>query len=734
VTSLSRKTLITGIVNFNRRNDRPFVSSRKLIAVMATAGLVLAFVYAHIRINGSEEYTGPLLLLDHAFDISLALGLAVVLLSVGNALSKRFGLEFASTAEEISFSVFLGTGVAGLSVLCLGLLGLLRPWPVAALLALSIGLSASNLPHLNKAVNQGIRAATATSEAKLLASLFLCLLALLMLHSITPPHVYDEAIYHLPVTRQFVQQGRIFPSYDNSMGNQPFLVHMIYAVCLMAKSDIAAKVFSLFLAVSTSIAVYAFCNRFLTRRIGVIAMFVFFAAGMVVEVAVTTRIDVSLAGMLFLTTYSMLNCLATEKQGWLWISGAFAGFSLGIKHSAGLWLLFVGVMYLIERLIRKREHFATVLKQGIAYTMIAAAIASPWYIKNYVWFRNPVYPFLTGEVVEFGPQGVRYFNVDDERKLDTHFDLVRKEAPEIVKGEEEVLTHAVESRVERHPMRPWEFFTRPNAYLMAEVGHYPNYLFLIIPLLVFVRRPKWIMWLLVLSIGFFLTVTWTSWIGRYLLPLYPPLSIVTAYTLAALCDRLEPRVSFARRLPIYVVAAALSMVLATSALLMRQVSTLGFITGTVSRHDFMYAFPYYRPIDFINRELPADARIMTLGAQMNYDIHRDYLSDETWFATKWRRLLVRNDSLEEVNQDLKRQGVTYILFSPGHFTYVALMGLEGGGMALMSGKSIPLSEEARRLGPEYPLLRTWATFSLYQMKYLEVVYTDENGYQVFKIK
>jgi hypothetical protein len=49
-------------------------------------------------------------------------------------------------------------------------------------------------------------------------------------------------------------------------------------------------------------------------------------------------------------------------------------------------------------------------------------------------------------------------------------------------------------------------------------------------------------------------------------------------------------------------------------------------------------------------------------------IERDYLADETWLATKWRRLLAENPSLEEVNQDLKRQGVTHIFYCPGLFS------------------------------------------------------------------
>jgi hypothetical protein len=56
---------------------------------------------------------------------------------------------------------------------------------------------------------------------------------------------------------------------------------------------------------------------------------------MVVEVATTARIDVSLAGMLFFATYAMMNFLQTHRVGWLWLSSVFAGFSLGIKQSAG---------------------------------------------------------------------------------------------------------------------------------------------------------------------------------------------------------------------------------------------------------------------------------------------------------------------------------------------------------------------------------------------------------------
>ncbi len=558
-------------------------------------------------------------------------------------------------------------------------------------------------------------------EERVVASIYVVFIAFLVLRAATVPNAPDELIYHLSVTNDFVKHGRVYPMFDNSLGNFPFLIHMIYAAGKLAGSEIAARLFSLFLAVGTSLAIFGFCSRYLTRRTGAVAMFAFFGAGMVVEVAVTSRIDVSLAGMLFLCTYAMINYLDTRERGWLWISALLAGFSLGIKHTAAIWLALVGVMYLVQRLAINRDRVNAVLAQGIVYALLAFAIASPWYIKNYVWFHNPVYPLITGEVADFGPQGVRYFDANDEQRLEAHLNAVRTEAPELVKAQEQELTNTINARIERHPLRWWEFFFQPQKYLMAEPYHYPNYLFLIIPFLVFVKKPRWLVWLLLLSLGFVFIVTWNSWIARYLLPAYPALTIVAAYTLVKLTERLKQE-----KLTIFALAAALGVIVAIGMKSMVAFNSFSYLAGINSRRQTISRFTYYRPIDFINTQLPATARILVIGDQLSYGIEREYVGDESWFATKWRRLLARNASLSDVNEDLKRQGFTHILYSPELFKFSALMGTHGtGGMEMIT---------SQQNNPEHQILRNWSTFTLYQQKFLEPVYSDNNHFYVFKIK
>ena len=701
-----------------------------MTAIIAVAALSIV----HIRYGSPLTEIGPIAVLDHIFDLAFALGLTIITLVLGGALSKRLRLTFANTPERLSFSLFLGSGSLGLVVLFLGLLGLLHIWIIAALSIVCAAFGRRSLIESFEAAKGGLQAAMGSREGRVLAALFSFLVALFFVRTFTPPAMGDELIYHLSVPQKFAERGSIYPTYDNLFGNLPFLIHMIYVLCQLAGSDIAARLFSLFLAMATAFSLYGFCSRFLTRRIGVLSLFGFFAAGMVVEVAVTARIDVSLAGVLFLTTYAMMIYLNGGVRGWLWTSAILAGFSLGIKSSAGPWLLFLGIMYLYETLFSKKERITLVLKHGLAYMFVAVVIASPWYIKNYVWFHNPVYPFFTGEVADFGPQGIRYFNVDDERKLEAHMATARKEIPETVNAQENEIRQAVAARLPRHPMRLWEFFINPETYLMWEPFHFANYLFLFIPLVVFLKPGKWIIWLLGLSIAFAISVTWSSWIARYLLPVYPPLTIVAAYTLAVLSDRVGHRIPLLQGLPAWLTGISLSVVVLISVVWIREFKALQFISGRVSRHTFLSQFPFYSRIDFINTQLPKGIRVLDIGAHMNYGIERDNTPDESWYATKWRRLLVANGSLDEVNQSLHQQGFSYILYcSP--FVHEAQMGIKGsGGMDLFSPGEFRLSEAQTDLGQEYELLRTWSTFTLYRAKFLETVYTDESNCEVLRIK
>jgi len=533
------------------------VLPKKTLWLGILMGLVIAALLAHMRIaSAGPDFRGRLAILDRVFDVLLALLTSGFAFCVGRSLCRKLLLSFVGPAEELAFSIMLGTGVIGLTVLGLGLASLLSPIPVLVMLAIYLALGRKEVTSLFNNIDSSLRYVRSSRARILAALLFVLLVALMGIRTLSPPHCYDEAIYHLAVPKLFVERGRVYPVVDNFMGDMPFLIHMIYAVCLIAKSDIAAKLFSLILSIATAISLYAFCSRFLNRRIGSVALFAFFGAGMVVEVSITARIDVTLAGMIFLAIYAMAISLETGQRSWFYCSAMLLGFALGIKYTALVGVLFVIPMYCYES-VRRNVSFSVIAKTAAAYIGISLALALPWLAKNAVWFHNPIYPYVTGQVAEYEPGKFRYYDRQDRLKIDDFLKDARKEMPVVVGQMEEVLAQAAAQRLDRHPFRFWEYFTQSDKFNVADYYVDPNYLFVVVPLLLLVARPRWVVWCALAGIAFYLGIAPASWVARYLLPVYPPLTIVSAYVLVSVADRAKRHAKIAAVLPALAVGVSL---------------------------------------------------------------------------------------------------------------------------------------------------------------------------------
>jgi hypothetical protein len=708
------------------------------LGVLIPLALLSSFsIYTHFHIAASgEDYTGILVPFDRVFDLLLNFLVVASVYAAGRSVARRLTLSFSGLAEEIAFSIMLGTGVVGLLIFGLGMLGLFSALPVALLFVALLILTRQDVFRFCTAATVTAKQNVISKERRVVAILFFAMLVLLTLRAALPPHAIDEAIYHLAAPKSFVDAGRIYPLYDNFSGDMPLLAHMFYAVCLIAKADIAARVFSLSLAVTSAIALYAFGVRYFNRAMGALGMFGFFGAGMVLEVSVTTRIDVTLAGMGFCALYAMINYFETDSRGWLWASALLSGFSLGIKYTAAIWLALMGVMFLYESLFRKHHRITTVLGRGLIFSIIALAAFSPWMLKNYFFFKNPVYPFVTGEVAEYGAEGTRFFNADDERKMEGYLDQSRREIPETFSQINALMIEAEGHRQERHPFRVWEFFTDPERYNMglAEGHHEPNYLFFLVPLLLFLPKNRWIVWLALISVAFFCVVASTSWIARYYVPIYPALTFIAVYVLVTLAEKLKAQAPIARILPVTAVVTAVALTLFIFALQFYVSGGASFLAGRLSRREFLQAGFYYPAIDYINHNTPGDSKVMLIGAQMGYHLQRPYLAEVGWDSVEWQRLMIRNNSIASINQDIKRQGITHFLYGPGLFRFIAAVGREGSGP---SGVMYKGGQDERPEKDYHAQLRNWATFELYRSKYLETLQTfkiADAEYIVLKVK
>ena len=697
-----------------------------LYAGLLLALLAAAAIYGHVRVAADPDHIGGIpQVLDRLFNLLVAGAMFALFFSTGRRLLSLCGFEWNSFAEEFVFCTAVGAGILACFILAAALAGWLSPYVIATIFLAALIASGTHLSRLVAVARSSI-ARDYSRPIEIAYILAFALMVLVMiLRALTPPHAVDEAIYHLASVKRFIEAGSLAPLYDIAQGNTHMLAHMLYAPCLMIGADSAAKLLSVGFALLVSFALYAYARRFFDERIGYLAALAFFGAGMVVEVGVTARIDVTLAGVLFLATYAMTVYLDDRRPKWLYLSAFLAGIAIGIKLTALIWVGALGCAYLIQTLpgASARERLRH-LRLGAYYFLILVAVVSPWLVKNYVYFHDPVYPFVKGETVsDRRSEAVSYFGPVEEQKLEQYFQRAQERNPRLSEAIGQILADAAARRPERHPLQFWGYFTDPMLYNVGEPFHGPNYLFVLCPLFLLFGRDRKLIWLAICCVVFFVLMVWSAWTARYLLPLYPPLTLISAYVVIKATQWLEPKFGLAKALPTLALLLTTGVTGYSEAWQLIKYRELNYINGSLTRADYMSLVFYYPCIRYVNENVPPGAKILMMGSQMGYDLKRSYVADTTWEATPWRRLLLKGDAPEAVRDAMKAEGITHVLYSPDLYVFATITGRLGIA-----------SHEVKGHPDYYEQWRNWTTFEELKAKFLEPVYQDQHGSTLYLLK
>jgi 4-amino-4-deoxy-L-arabinose transferase-like glycosyltransferase len=707
---------------------KPFELRILLYVAITVALLSAAGIYGHVRLSLDPTHTtGMPLVLDHLYNLIIAGTILAIMFAIGNRVLDLFAFSWSSSAEELVFSTSVGAGILGLLIMGAGLAGLLYPYVVGAFFLAALVFCGARLRRLEElARTLASRDYTRPAEIAYILAFGLVLLVLLV-RTLTPPHSYDEAIYHLAATKRFVDAHSLLPLYDLPQGNTHLLLHMLYVPCLMLGADSAAKLLSLGFALITAVALYAYARRFLNRQTGYLAALAFFGAGMVTQVSTTARIDVTLAGFLFLATYAMTVYLEERSPKWLWLSAALSGIAISIKLTGLLWVGILGCIYLAQTFYRasNSERFRH-LRLGVLYFLVVIAVVSPWLLKNYVYFRDPFYPFAAGETAsDARSQPITFFGPAQEEKLEIFFRGTKERQPQLAEAIRSRLESASTQRPERQPLRFWGYFTNPALYNVGEPFHTPNYLFVLCPLLILFARNRKLVWLLCSCVLFFVLMASSAWTARYLLPVYPPLTLIAAYVVAVAAEKLKNRTALVSVFPVIALLITTAPTIFIEITQMARTRELNYINGSMSRVAFLDQASYYQPIRFVNENLAPGAKVLMIEFQMGYDLQRSYIADTSWESTPWRRLLLKADGPKGIRDALKAEGITHVMYFPRLYIFAA-----------MTGRLSVVAPDDKVSGRPYyyEQWRNWTTFQEFSAKYLEPVYNDPFEYTVYKVK
>jgi 4-amino-4-deoxy-L-arabinose transferase-like glycosyltransferase len=643
-----------------------------------------------------------------SLDLLAAGWLSGVALLLGRWLLARIFPVTLSFSEYLIFSPALGLGVLALLGLGAGLLGLFQPLLFYGLtLLLSLVLS----PQLLSLYRHWARRSVGSGPGRWITLYLLATAGLTLLLALLPPTDWDGLFYHLTGPKLYLAAGLV-EGVDIPHLSFPALMEMLFTWSMLLRGDIAAKLLHTLFAFLLAGLVYLVGANFLNKKSAWLGVVILASMPMIHTLAGWAYNDLALAFYQLAALYGWLKyqvakdsaetaVLERREAGrWLGFSGLMAGLAMGLKYTSFVTPLVIGLLILWPALSSLRRGLGrAALFDFIIFCTVTLLVAAPWYLKNWFFTGNPVYPFLYGL---FGGQ---------------FWDPFRAE-----------WYAAANSGIGWQPgtllALPWllTLGLRDANYWDGRTG---PLLLLFLPLMIgyglfygrgkaTATRPPALDALLIYGLAHFafwtLGVVWSRalWQSRLLLPGLVALAPVAGWLWADLPRFDRPAFSLSRFANLGL-GLTLALTLIDISLLTLKIDPLPYLTGLESEEAYLTRRlgSHYAALDHLNETLPAGAVVAFLWEPRSYFCRVECRPDS--ILDEFPHLVDRYRSAPAIAAYWRQSGVSHVLIHrtglnfvlsdlPGTVDTMVLAGLEAEHLILV--QDIAGSYQLYALEPE----------------------------------
>lgn len=543
------------------------------------------------------DVLGPRAWLDAAVATLLAAWLLALALALGDLLLAMILRDAGPRGIELFvLATSLGFGALGVGMFILGVIGAFNPaWITLALCASGFlafrgrsdprGHVRATALHLRTSWS----AASVGARSLVIAAAAIGLLC--TIQALTPTWDYDGLMYHLQAPRLFLEAGRLVPLPEIWQANGPLTVEMLYVIALGLQSEPTARLIHLTLAGLLVLATYVLARSELSETGGVLAAAIILGIPILPIWGTLAYADMGWALFECLMLFALVRWSSRRDSAWLVMGGLFAGLAASSKYLglAGL-LSGAALVLLIEGVAGIRAVPRSLARFGLP----ALAVCAPWYLRNAIWLGDPVYPFLSGNQGTWG---------DGRLAL--------------------LMTYLRSFGGGTSPLDllllPLRLYTEHGRFgtFMSSI-EFPSFLFPL-ALLLLVTRPARGLRL----IGVFVLLRFGAWaLGsqqtRFLLPIFPALSVLTAGALLWLGDRPSLR-RYARVAGMGIVGGMVAVTLAYQLIYLGSTRPAAVVFGLESRRDFLARAVYdFEAVRHVVEQLPPEARVLMLWDGQGY--------------------------------------------------------------------------------------------------------------------
>ncbi|MEK7383592.1 MAG: hypothetical protein AAB262_09965 [Elusimicrobiota bacterium] len=570
--------------------------------------------------------------------------LCSVFAGCGRILSRVVGLSFANAWERLAFDFGLGAGVWAQLFFLLGLLGLLcRP---LLILLLAIGSlpalwALREPPSIPK--DHRLFILVENWPARIFTLIFLVHLLMLLPYALVPETFYDSLEYHLALPQLYLLRHGIHPTPENSFSGMPSIPSMLFGWALtIDPGGILAHLLSFSFLSWSAVAMVGLAVRFNCASAGPVAAALFAFVPVVSYVSYFSTVELSWGFYQLLCFPAVLSAIespegSVQRRNWLVVTGLCLGFAMATKYLA--WAL---PFALLTFAFGRRSSIISVrasARELLPILGAAALVLLPWIIKNVVFYRNPIYPFLheswvpTSEVMP----GWRYLGAG------TGFQW----------GEFGIL-----GCIREYVSAPW----RMTFSIGNPADSLGPILLAFAPLVVFVRLPARERLLGWFALGCWLPLSFLVQFPRYFIPCLPMACLLIALALS----RID--LSWLKRTLTAGLCAGLLIVGYCFWNRSAPRSRWDVFTGRKSSAEFLshrdpfnYPAPYYPAAEYLERHAPAAARVLVFGDSRGFYIPRDFVASTPMQESVLERWANASSSGRQLKARLDAEKIAYIL-------------------------------------------------------------------------
>lgn len=334
-----------------------------------------------------------------------------------------------------------------------------------------------------------------------------------------------------------------------------------------------------------------------------------------------------------LPIYASVLWTESNRRQWLVLSGVTMGLALGSKYLAlggaavlGLWVLWQS----------RTQGWKTVLVHGLLFGGTALLVGSPWYVKNWLWAGNPVYPSF------FGGTGWTAERVNWHLLYHRSFGA----------------GHSLWGYL----LLPWNLYVRHERFATFQGSiEAPSLLFPLALLYPLARRSRILDSMAWVTMLRFIVWSCGSQQARFLLPVFPLFSVLTSNVLVSLASRPAVR-RWAGVLTVGLTGGVVVAALIYSFLFFGRVRPLAVVSGMEPKDAFLRRMVRdYPAVRFVQDNLAPQARVLMMWDARGYYCDSRCLPDAD--HSRWTRLVLSKPGVSSVAASLRAMGLNHLLFS-----------------------------------------------------------------------